>query len=77
MDWFIYDNDLRDGGVNRVNPGSAVIAFIIVYLIFLEKKFKWNRITFLEFNLLKFAELVLNKLIKSIHKKFTNSAFSI
>ena len=58
MDWFIYDNDLRDGGVNRVKPGSAVIAFIIAfniqYLIFLEKNFKLEQN---HFSGIQFAEI--------------------
>ena len=54
MDWFLYDNDLRDGGVNRVKPGSTVIAFIIVYLIFLEKNFKLEQN---HFSGIQFAEI--------------------
>ena len=66
---------------NRVKLGSAVI-FIkrlasVVSLIFLSKTLIWNKITFLASNLLNFAELLENKLIKNISEKYTNIHFPI
>ena len=67
--------------LNCVKLGRAV-AFVkylasAVFLKFLVKTLIWNKITFLESNLLNLAELVKSVLMKSIYKKFTNIPFSI
>ena len=49
----------------------------VVSLIFLPKTLIWNKISFWLSNLLNLAELVVNKLKKSISKKFTNIPYSI
>ena len=49
----------------------------VVSLIFLPKTLILNKITFSASNLLNFAELVENELMKSISKKITNTPFSI
>ena len=48
-----------------------------VLLIFLPKTLIWNKITCKASNLLDFAELVENELMKNVSKKFTNIPFSI
>ena len=49
----------------------------VASLISLSKTLIWNKITFPTSNLLNFAELVENKIMKSISKKITNIHFSI
>ena len=49
----------------------------VVSLIFLPKTLILNKITFSASNLLNFAELVENELMKKISKKITNTPFSI
>ena len=46
-------------------------------LIFLPKTLIWNKIPFLASTSPNLAELVVNQLMKSISKKFTNILFSI
>ena len=59
--------------LNRVKLGRAVTFMkylaSVVPLIFLPKTLFWNKITFSASNLLNFAELVENELMKSISKK--------
>ena len=59
--------------MTRVKLGGAVTFMkylaSVVSLIFLPKTLIWNKITFLASNLLNFAELVENVLMKSICKK--------
>ena len=59
--------------LNRVKLGRAVTFMkylaSVVLLIFLPKTLFWNKITFSASNLLNFAELVENELMKSISKK--------
>ena len=67
--------------LNRVKLGS-IVTFLkylasVVSLTFLPKTLIWNKITFPASNMLSFAELVKNELMKSISKKFTNIPFSI
>ena len=56
----------------RVKLGRAVTFMkylaSVVSLIFLQKIFSWNKITFPASNLLHFAELVENEPLKSISK---------
>ena len=58
---------------NRVKLGCAVTFMkylaSVVSLIFLPKTLNWNKIKFPASNLLNFAELVENELMKSISKK--------
>ena len=67
--------------LNRVKLGRAVtfIKYLasVVSLIFQPKTLIWNKITFAASNLLNFAELIQNELMKSNYKKFTNIPFSI
>ena len=49
----------------------------LVSLIFLPKSLTWNKIAFPVSNLLNFADVVENNLMKSISKKFTNIPFCI
>ena len=62
--------------INRVKLECAVALMKYlsntVSLIFLPKTLNWKNL-----NLLNFAELVINELMKSISKKNTNSPFSI
>ena len=59
--------------LNRIELGRAVTFMkyfaSLVSLIFLTKTLIWNKITFPISNSLKFAELVVNKSMKSIYKK--------
>ena len=65
--------------LNRVKLGRAVTFMkylaSVVSLIFLPKIFIWNKTPFLPSNSLNLAELVVNKLTKSIAKKITNFRF--
>ena len=58
--------------LNRVKLGRTVTFMkylaSVVSLIFLPKTLIWNKITFPASNLLNFAELVENELMKSISK---------
>ena len=67
--------------LNRAKLGRAVtfMKYLagVVSLIFLPKNLIWNKIKFPASNVLNFAELVKNELIKSISKKFINITFSI
>ena len=58
--------------LNRVKLGRAVIFMKylagVVFLIILPKTLIWNKITFPVSNLVNFAELVKNELVKSIFK---------
>ena len=49
----------------------------VVSLIFLSKPLIWNKITFTPSNMLNFAELVENELMKNASKKFSSIPFSI
>ena len=49
----------------------------IVSLIFLPKSLIWNKIAFPAPNLLNFAELMENELMRSIYKTFTDILFFI
>ena len=49
----------------------------VVFLTYLPKTLIWNKITFTASNLLDFAELVENELMKNVSNKFTNIPFSI
>ena len=49
----------------------------IVYLIFLQETLIWNKTTFPASNSLNLPELVVNELMRSISKKFTNIPFTI
>ena len=65
--------------LNHVKLGSA-FTFMkylasVVSLTFLPKTLIWNKITFRASNLLNFAELVENELMKSISKKFYQCSF--
>ena len=66
--------------LNRGKLGRAVIFMkylaSAVSLIFLAKTLIWNKITFPASNSLSLAELVLNELMMSICRKFTNIPFS-
>ena len=66
---------------DRVKQGRTVTFMTylasVVSLIFLPKTLICNKIMFLTSNLLNFAELVKNELMKNISKKFTNIPFSI
>ena len=67
--------------LNPVKLGRAVtfMKYLVrvVPLIFLPKTLIWNKITFPARNLLNFAEMVENQLMKSISENFTNIPFSI
>ena len=76
--WILF---IRRMTLNRVKVGRAV-SFVkylsgVVSLMFLPKTLIWNKITFPASNLLNFAELVKNELMKSISKKFINISFSV
>ena len=49
----------------------------VVSLIFLPETLIWNETTFLVSYSVNLAELVVNGLMKSISKKFTNVPFSV
>ena len=49
----------------------------IVSLIFLQETLTWNKTTFPASNSLNLEELVVNELMRSISKKFTNIPFTI
>ena len=65
--------------LNRVKLGRAVTYMkylaSLVSFIFLPKTLIWNKITFSTSNLLNFAELVENELMKSISKKIYKYSF--
>ena len=67
--------------LNRVKLGRTVTLMkylaSVVSLIFLAKTLIWNKITFPTSNSLNLAELMADKPMKSIYKKFTNILFSI
>ena len=67
--------------LNPVKLGRAVtfMKYLVrvVPLIFLPKTLIWNKITFPARNLLNFAEMVENQLMKGISENFTNIPFSI
>ena len=69
-------NDLIRVKLGRVVTFMKYLASI-VSLMFLPKSLIWNKITFPASNLLIFAKLVKNELMKSISKKFTNIPYSI
>ena len=65
--------------LNRVKLGRAVTFMkylaSVVTLIFLSKTLIWNKMMFPASNLLNFAELVENELMKNISKKFYQYSF--
>ena len=66
---------------NPVQLGRAVTFMkylaSVIFLIFLRKSLVLKKITFWLSNSLSLAEQVVNELMKSISKKFTNIPFSI
>ena len=67
--------------LNRVKLVRAVTFMkypaSVIRLIFLPKTLIWNKITFPASNLLNFALLLENEIMKSISKKIVNIPFSI
>ena len=67
--------------LSRVKLGHAVTFMkylaSVVSLIFLPKTLIWNKVAFTASNLLNFAELVENELMKNVSKKNYQYSFSI
>ena len=67
--------------LNHVNLGRAVtfIKYLasVICLMFVPKTLIWDKIKFSASNLLNFAELIKNELMKSISKKIYQYSFLI